>query len=248
MAWPSGDDQGRKRAAPVRRRLLLSPGVLWSCSSSSSSRSSRCSGCRCRRGRAASPTRRSPGTGRTTPTRSRSTATSSSARSCTRSIATVLALADRLPARVRHRVPRRALQEPAARARRHPVLHHLPDPHDRVEDDPRRRGCGRRRCSATSGSSGRPGTLLRTPLAVIGGLTYNFLPFMVLPIYVEPREDRPRPRRRGATTSTRRPGARSARSCSRCRCPGCSPAACSCSSRPRATSSTPSTSAARRRR
>jgi spermidine/putrescine transport system permease protein len=27
-------------------------------------------------------------------------------------------------------------------------------------------------------------SLLRTPLAVIGGLTYNFLPFMVLPIYV----------------------------------------------------------------
>jgi spermidine/putrescine transport system permease protein len=27
-------------------------------------------------------------------------------------------------------------------------------------------------------------TLLRTPLAVIGGLTYNFLPFMILPIYV----------------------------------------------------------------
>jgi spermidine/putrescine transport system permease protein len=27
-------------------------------------------------------------------------------------------------------------------------------------------------------------TLLRTPAAVIGGLTYNFLPFMVLPIYV----------------------------------------------------------------
>jgi spermidine/putrescine transport system permease protein len=26
--------------------------------------------------------------------------------------------------------------------------------------------------------------LLRTPLAVVGGLTYNFLPFMVLPIYV----------------------------------------------------------------
>ena len=26
--------------------------------------------------------------------------------------------------------------------------------------------------------------LLRTPIAVIGGLTYNFLPFMVLPIYV----------------------------------------------------------------
>ena len=28
------------------------------------------------------------------------------------------------------------------------------------------------------------GRLLNTPLAVIGGLTYNFLPFMVLPIYV----------------------------------------------------------------
>jgi spermidine/putrescine transport system permease protein len=28
------------------------------------------------------------------------------------------------------------------------------------------------------------GTLLRTPAAVIGGLTYNFLPFMVLPLYV----------------------------------------------------------------
>jgi ABC-type spermidine/putrescine transport system, permease component I len=31
---------------------------------------------------------------------------------------------------------------------------------------------------------GTNGTLLRTPIAVIGGLTYNFLPFMVLPIYV----------------------------------------------------------------
>jgi spermidine/putrescine transport system permease protein len=27
-------------------------------------------------------------------------------------------------------------------------------------------------------------TLLRTPAAVVGGLTYNFLPFMVLPVYV----------------------------------------------------------------
>ncbi len=34
------------------------------------------------------------------------------------------------------------------------------------------------------GILGSTGTLLRTPLAVIGGLTYNFLPFMVLPIYV----------------------------------------------------------------
>ena len=34
------------------------------------------------------------------------------------------------------------------------------------------------------GALGSTGTLLRTPLAVIGGLTYNFLPFMVLPVYV----------------------------------------------------------------
>ena len=34
------------------------------------------------------------------------------------------------------------------------------------------------------GILGSSGTLLRTPIAVIGGLTYNFLPFMVLPIYV----------------------------------------------------------------
>ncbi len=34
------------------------------------------------------------------------------------------------------------------------------------------------------GILGSTGTLLRTPIAVVGGLTYNFLPFMVLPIYV----------------------------------------------------------------
>jgi spermidine/putrescine transport system permease protein len=34
------------------------------------------------------------------------------------------------------------------------------------------------------GLLGANDTLLRTPLAVVGGLTYNFLPFMVLPIYV----------------------------------------------------------------
>ncbi|MFM9014273.1 MAG: ABC transporter permease, partial [Gemmatimonadota bacterium] len=34
--------------------------------------------------------------------------------------------------------------------------------------------------------------LLRTPIAVIGGLTYNFLPFMVLPIYVSLEKIDPR--------------------------------------------------------
>jgi len=35
----------------------------------------------------------------------------------------------------------------------------------------------------TLGIVGDDGTLLKTPTAVIAGLTYNFLPFMVLPIY-----------------------------------------------------------------
>jgi len=35
----------------------------------------------------------------------------------------------------------------------------------------------------TIGLVGDDGTLLKTPTAVIAGLTYNFLPFMVLPIY-----------------------------------------------------------------
>ena len=36
------------------------------------------------------------------------------------------------------------------------------------------------------------GKLLNTPAAVIGGLTYNFLPFMVLPIYVSLEKIDPR--------------------------------------------------------
>jgi spermidine/putrescine transport system permease protein len=36
----------------------------------------------------------------------------------------------------------------------------------------------------TVGLLGDSSTFLRTPIAVVGGLTYNFLPFMVLPIYV----------------------------------------------------------------
>ena len=36
------------------------------------------------------------------------------------------------------------------------------------------------------------GRLLNTPAAVIGGLTYNFLPFMILPIYVSLEKVDPR--------------------------------------------------------
>ena len=42
------------------------------------------------------------------------------------------------------------------------------------------------------GVLGANGALLRTPIAVIGGLTYNFLPFMVLPIYVSLEKIDPR--------------------------------------------------------
>ena len=44
----------------------------------------------------------------------------------------------------------------------------------------------------TIGVLGPNETLLRTPIAVIGGLTYNFLPFMVLPIYVSLEKIDPR--------------------------------------------------------
>ena len=69
------------------------------------------------------------------------------------------------------------------------------------------------------------GRLLDTRAAVIGGLTYNFLPFMVLPIYVslekiDPAWSTP-PR-----TSTRRRRGRSARSSCRCRSRACSPGRC----------------------
>ena len=90
--------------------------------------------------------------------------------------------------------------------------------------------------------------LLATPVAVIGGLTYNFLPFMMLPIYVSLEKiDLRLIDAAGDLYSTPVAAFRkvvlpavAARACS--------PAACSCSSPPPATSSTPSSSAARRRR
>ena len=54
--------------------------------------------------------------------------------------------ADRLPARLRDRGPRQPALAAAAAVRGHrAVLHHLPDPDDRLEDDPRRRQPDRRR-------------------------------------------------------------------------------------------------------
>ena len=63
-------------------------------------------------------------------------------------------------------------------------------------------------------------------MAVIGGLTYNFLPFMILPIYVS-LEKIDRRLVEAAQDLYCTPGAApSARWCCRSRCPGCSPAAC----------------------
>ena len=81
-------------------------------------------------------------------------------------------------------------------------------------------------------------TLLASKFAVICGLTYNFLPFMILPLYaslerldprlVEAAGDLYASPRRGVPAGS--PG--------RCRCRESSPARCSPSSPPRATSST----------
>ena len=116
-------------------------------------------------------------------------ATSSSARSCTPAIATVLALADRVPAGLHHRVQGGAVAQHPARARRRTVLLQLPHPHARVaaRSSPTRAvtSSSRPSTSPTSGAARltSDGRLLATPFAVIIGLTYNFLPFMTLPLY-----------------------------------------------------------------
>ena len=97
----------------------------------------------------------------------------------------------------------------------------------------------------TIGLLPREGRLLSTSWAVIGGLIYNFVPFMVLPLYVSLEKIAPPCSRRPAT-STPGPGGHSARSYCRSPCPACSPGASASSSPPAATSSTPTTSAAPR--
>ena len=65
------------------------------------------------------------------------------------------------------------------------VLRHLPDPHARLGDDPRRPGRRGPHRSATCTCSAADGRLLATTsTAVVAGITYNFLPFMALPLYV----------------------------------------------------------------
>ena len=61
------------------------------------------------------------------------------------------------------------------------VLHDLPDPHHRLGDDPLRRKPGDEVLQAIGLAPS--GHILATAGAVIAGLTYNFLPFMILPLY-----------------------------------------------------------------
>ena len=58
-------------------------------------------------------------------------------------------------------------------------------------------GPGGRASCATVGCSADDGRLLATSTAVVAGITYNFLPFMALPLYVVARADRPAAARGG---------------------------------------------------
>ena len=111
---------------------------------------------------------------------------------------------DRLPAGLLHRLQGGPVAQPAARARDGAVLHQLPAAHHRLAVAVRRQRSGARRrrvrctssaCS-TSCSITTDGKILNTPAAVIGGLTYNFLPFALLPIYVSLEKIHVQPDRR----------------------------------------------------
>ena len=149
----------------------------------------------------------------------------------------------RLSARLRHRLPRRPAQESAARAGDPSVLHDLPGPHLRLEDDPQRQRTGGRGCCRRSTCWRRADGCSTRPMAVLGGLTYNFVPFMILPIYVSLEKID-----RRLVEAARGPLLHAAAGFLKVvlplSLPGSSPAACSRSFRRRATSSTPSCSAA----
>jgi spermidine/putrescine transport system permease protein len=89
--------------------------------------------------------------------------------------------------------------------------------------------------------------VLATPLAVITGLTYNFLPFMTLPLYASLERLDPR-LVEAAGDLYASPFTAFRKVTFRCRCPASSPARCSPSSPPPVTTSTPACWAACRRR
>ena len=106
-------------------------------------------------------------------------------------VATLLALLIAYPLAYAIALKARPLATAAAVRGDRAVLHHLPDPDDRLEDDPRR---PRVRSSTSCSASALPpddGRLLATPAAVIAGLTYNFLPVHDPADLRQPRADRP---------------------------------------------------------
>ena len=70
------------------------------------------------------------------------------------------------------------------------------------------------------------GRILNTSIAVVAGLTYNFLPFMILPLYAALEQDRPAADRGGRRPLRDAAAPPSARSPGRCRCRASSPARC----------------------
>ena len=224
---------GRRRNA-VTPYLLLAAGASSTWFSSSSSRCTPCSGCRCR----------ARGLGASDPTSSSTGSSGELRRRLLRLRRPVLPVvlvrgpghADLrcswLPARVRHRVPGGPLQElllglvvlpffmtSSIRTLAWKTI--LADEGWVVVASATRSGSCRARARSAA-----------TPWAVIGGLTYNFLPFMVLPIYVSLEKIDPRlvEAARDLYSNTFRALPQGDRC--RCRCPACSPAACSCSSPP----------------
>ena len=177
---------------------------------------------------------------RTTRTPSANTATVIGRTFSYAGLATIALHRARLPAGVLHRHEGR----PSARTccwrwwccRSSPRTSSAPSPGDRCSHDGGPIvGVLRSLCARPWASNERPCSVPTS--AVVGALTYNFLPFMVLPIYVSLEKVDKRLLEAGPDLYATG-GARSARSRCRCRCPGCSPAACSRSSRPPATSST----------
>jgi hypothetical protein len=221
--------------------LLLLPGLLgWPCFSS----------CRC----TTSATRRSSRgdlfsgyvfswAGTTTPTPGRSTATLHPL---------VRIRGDRDPHRVPHQLSRSRTGSPsAAGGEKNLLLLLIIAPFFvtylirtlALEDDPRRRRHRRLGLPAPAPRFlGRPAP--RDDDAVIAGITYNFLPFMALPIYVSLEQIDQR-LIEAAETSTQPGQGVLQGSRSRSRSPVSSPERCSRSSPPRATSSTRNSSGRR---
>ena len=81
--------------------------------------------------------------------------------------------------------------EPVPAGDRRAVLRYVPRPHARLAEHPRRRGSGRW-FSADLHVLGEGEGRLFTSFAVIGGITYNFFPFMALPFYVSLEQIDPR--------------------------------------------------------